>query len=977
MTILVRVLGSPSVERAGVPVALGGSKPRLLIALLVAHVGKVLSADRLCDALWGDEPPPTAASSLQSHVSRLRSKLGPEITIEAHALGYRLLAPIDAIDATRFARAVDIATENADSPSALETLRETLSWWDGPAFGEFATHEYIQAEAVRLDEMRLAATERLIEARLDAGGDEALIGDLGALVVAHPLRERLWRQLMLALYRAGRQTEALRRGAELSAFLRENMGLDPPELVRDLERRILEDDPSLHLVTRPSSQPVDALVDAPTRLIGRDHDLALVSSLMRNARLVTLVGPGGVGKTRIARRIAVLESESGEAVTMVDLAVLRDPASVPAAVATALHVQPRQQGSVEETLEVVLGERRILVVLDNCEHVIEAAAALASRLTSACRAFRIIATSREPLGVPGEAVYSVKPLETGDASDVTDTGLPPAVQLFCERAAAARPGFTATAAELPVIAQLCRRLDGLPLAIELAAVRMRSLPPRTIIERLEKGSGLLDAGPRHPEQRHRNLERLVAWSFDLLPAQEQLLFARLSVFAGTFDLTAVDGVCIDTGDSLFSLVDKSMVQVTDYNEPRYQLLETLRQYGSAALEGSADAKRTADRHLTWFSRLAQQAGDGMSGESERRWSDRIDRDFANLRAAHAHAVASGNVGAALGLVAAVREYGFRRISYEISSWSQIACDMPGASTHESYPVALATVAYGHYVRGDLEGAVASGREAVAAADRLGASTNGLAERALGNTYFYLGQTDEALRWMDRMVEAAETSGSDAQKAHAYYMRSVAETSVGDPDGGGLLAQRSQRAALACMSPTALAQASYALGLALESTDLAASQAYLLASAEHAAAAANRWVEAFARTEVWWLQARIGNVADALKGFEDVIETWYRGGDWANQWLSVRHLFGILQQVGDHEAAAVLHGGLTAAGAAAALPFEPADAARLEAAVEMLRLQLGDEDFSRAFSRGAAMSDHAFVSYVLDHIRARAQVHTEY
>ncbi len=372
-------------------------------------------------------------------------------------------------------------------------------------------------------------------------------------------------------------------------------------------------------------------------------------------------------------------------------------------------------------------------------------------------------------------------------------------------------------------------------------------------------------------------------------------------------------------------------------------------------------------------RLAQEAGAGMFGESERDWSDRVDRDFANLRAAHAHAVATGNVEAALELVAAVREFGFRRISYEITSWSKTACEMKGAPAHGAYPLVLATLAYGHFVRGDLATAIAAGRDAVAAADRLGIDTRGLAERALGNAHFYLGETDEALRWMDRMLEVAESTGSDAQRAHAYYMRSVAETSVGHPERGELLAKQSHRAATTCLSPTALAQASYALGLALESTDIAASRVHLLESAELAAAAANRWVEAFAHTEVWWLQARMGNVVDALKGFENVIETWYRGGDWANQWLSLRHVFGVLQQAGDHEAAAVVHGGLTAAGATAAMPFEPANAVRLEDAVELLRVQLGDEVFTAAVNRGAAMPDHGLVRYVLERIRSHAKV----
>ena len=264
--------------------------------------------------------------------------------------------------------------------------------------------------------------------------------------------------------------------------------------------------------------------------------------------------------------------------------------------------------------------------------------------------------------------------------------------------------------------------------------------------------------------------------------------------------------------------------------------------------------------------------------------------------------------------------------------------------------------------------MAVGHEAMASATRLGVDSDGLAERALGNAYFYRGDHTEALYWIDQMLESTRHSGRPARLAHGLYMRSVAETSVGGAVRGAVLAGEARAAAATCRSPTAIAQAGYALGVALASSEPVAAHDELAAAAEHAAAAGNRWFEAFARTEVFWMEARNSRPRAALRGFQNVIETWYRGGDWANQWLSIRHVMGILQQIGLLEDAAVVHGGLETAGAVSAMPFEPADAAQLDAGIEAVRRQLGDERFAAA-ARGAAMGDHELVEFVLERIRS--------
>ena len=635
-------------------------------------------------------------------------------------------------------------------------------------------------------------------------------------------------------------------------------------------------------------------------------------------------------------------------------------------------MQQRSDGSVEDALTDVLRTSDQLVVLDNCEHVIDAAAALVRRLTAVCPKLGLVATSREPLGVPGEVVDTVSPLHISDDVQVDDLALSPAVQLFCERAAAARSGFTVTTELLASVTRLCRRLDGLPLAIELAAARARSLGPEAIIERLDRRFSLLDAGPRQPEARHRNLHNMVAWSYDLLTAAEQRLFARLSIFAGSFDLAAVESICAaddDPTDVLFALVDRSMVQVVDVDEPRYQLLETLREFGRARLDEAAATADIGVLHLRWFLGLAERASVGMNGPDERAWSERLERDFDNLRAAHSASIRIGDVDAALRLVAALCEFSFRRIRYEVTSWAAVAAAMPDAERHPAHPVAMAIVAYGHFVRGELQTATAVGHAAFDAAARLGVDAGGLAERTLGNAYFYVGHPDEALEWMDRMVIAARATAEPCRLAHALYMRSVAETSVGHAVRGAIMAGEARAAANACQAPTALAQADYAHGLALESTEPVASRARLAAAADAARAAGNRWIETFATTEVLWIDAELGAVESALRGYENVIEAWYRGGDWASQWLSLRRVFGLLQRTGQHDAAAVVYGGIAAAGASAALPLRPEDAASLQASLDQLCDTLGGERFQAARERGATMTDHALVAFVLATIRS--------
>ncbi len=978
----MRILGPVDLQRSGLPVVGLSPRLRVVVALLAGHRGSVVSVDRMCDALWGDDQSEAAVATLQSHLSRVRRLVGGDGEIVAVGGGYRLDITDGEIDADRFEQLVGAARKAGPCSEAADLYRSALACWRGPAFGELAEEVWMRALAVRLDELRLTVTEEWVECRLAIGGDGSLTGDLEGLVASHPLRERFLRQLMVALYRDSRRAEALRRANQFRTLLRDDMGLDPSPAMLAVESQVLADDPVLvggPVVSMPSAWR--AIVDDPTRLVGRDVELARIADAIATAPLVTLVGPGGVGKTRLARRVAAVARGYDDGVAFVELAAVSDPASLPDALATALDVQQRHQLSIEESVLATLAERQQLVVFDNCEHLLDMLVPCVDNLRTRCPRLRVLATSREPLGLPGEVVVVIPPLSV-DAVNIEDpeaVAESPAVELLIERVAATVPGFTITKANAAALGDICRRLDGLPLALELVAARFRSLDPATVLQRLDEPAVVLGTSMRSADPRHRTLRDTIAWSYAHLNSDEQMLFARLSTFAGSFDVESVEAVCgtpqgeSATGayvvDVLAALVDKSMVQLIDRGNTRYQLLETLRQYAREKLVefGSADLIDAA--HLRWFTEVAEQASVGLTGPDEAAWSRRIERDFDNYRVAHSRSVRTADIDAALRLVAGLREFAFRRIRYELITWATTCLTMPAAASHPKYPVAEAIVAYGHYVRGDLELSIAVGLQAVAHEHEGSHDSSGLPERALGNAHFYLGCTDEGLRWMDRMVTSAR-SGSPSRLAHALYMRSVGETSVGRTVQGAILAGEARATARASGSPTAQAQASYALGLALQGSEPLESLRLLRESAQLAGAAGNRWIEAFAQTEVWWLEARTGDVRTALAGSGRVIDTWHRGGDWANLRLSLRRVFGLLVQAGDHYGAAVLHGALNASGAISALPFEPGNADDLDCDVALLRDSLGKDNYDAAVEAGASLAQSALVTFVQERIAAQ-------
>ncbi|WP_433250608.1 BTAD domain-containing putative transcriptional regulator [Streptosporangium sp. CA-135522] len=636
---------------AGQSVPIPGLKVRALLADLLAHEGRVVSTDRLVDDLWGDDLPGNATAALQVRVSQLRRALeqaepGGKNLIVSRAPGYQLQVDPDAVDALRFTRLL-----------GESRLREALELWRGAAFADFADFEFVRPVAARLEEARLGAVEELAEARLAAGEPV----EVSELVGEHPLRERLRAVHMKALYRAGRQSEALAGYGELRERLAEELGLDPSPELAALYERILRQDPAL---SGPERRPSSNLPAAVGELIGREEAVADVRALLETGRLVTLTGSGGVGKTSLALETARrLAGTFADGAWLVELAAYdRHTPSLAEAVLVAMDIRDGADalGSLDR-LSAALSAKDMLLVLDNCEHVVDQAAKLAELLLRAAPGLRILATSREPLAVAGEALWSVPALEVPAGSGLSEVAESDAVRLFVARATASARGFTLEADNAEAVAQLCRRLDGLPLALELAATRVRALGVHELVARLDDRFRVLAGWQRGAPERQQTLMAMIDWSWTLLTDEERIVLRRLAVHADGCTMEAAEAVCAEPGldvlDLLARLVDRSLVTVVDGpSGVRYRLLESVAAYCLRRLDDVGETSRVRQGHVRYFVTLAVQAEPYLRGGEQARWMRRLDAEAANLRTALDAAPADD----ALRLVNALAWYWFLR-----------------------------------------------------------------------------------------------------------------------------------------------------------------------------------------------------------------------------------------------------------------------------------------------------------------------------
>ncbi|GAA4564806.1 BTAD domain-containing putative transcriptional regulator [Planotetraspora kaengkrachanensis] len=664
----------------GRPVPVGGPGLRALLGLLLLGAGRVVTGERLIDGLYGAEPPANATNALQAQVSRLRQQFGDLVV--RHPAGYRLAVDPDDVDALRFERLAAEgrrALSSGDHHAAARLLREALGLWRGPALADVPDAPFAATEAARLEELRLDAAEDLADAALALGEHRDLLPELQQRVTAHPLRERSIGQLMRALYSGGRQAEALAAFEDTRRRLADELGADPSAELSAIHLAVLRSDPSLS----PATAARRSMPAQLTTMVGRAEELRLIDALLDEARLVTLTGPGGTGKTRLAAEAAARRPGG---VCFVELAPLGDGTDVPQTVLAALGLQetgllagsaPGRQAAPPDPLArlvAALSDRPPLLVLDNCEHVVEETARLADRLLAACPSLRVLATSREALGITGERLVPVPPLALPPSGGAGHALSYPAVELFVERARAVRPGFELDASITEDVLRVCRALDGLPLAIELAAARLRSMSATEIATRLgvavgtgaettpEPGDGspadrfaLLSRGSRTAQPRHRTLRAVVEWSWNLLDDTERALARRLTVFVGGATLNGAEQVCGVPGTDgvLASLVEKSLVEVVG---DRYRMLDTIRAFCAERLVEAGEEERLHDAHSAYLLRFAETADVHLRRSEQLDWLRRLDDEHDNLHAAVRRAARSGDTARALRLLSASTGY---------------------------------------------------------------------------------------------------------------------------------------------------------------------------------------------------------------------------------------------------------------------------------------------------------------------------------
>jgi predicted ATPase/DNA-binding SARP family transcriptional activator len=650
-----RILGPVEALVGTGTVPLGPPKQRALLATLLLAQGAVVSRDRLVDGLWGSDPPASAVESLQVYVHKLRRALG-SARIETSGSGYRVSLDDAELDLASFEREVERgrrALAAGDAEVAAGGLRAALALWRGPALADLPRDAPAAAEAERLEELRLAAVELSNEAELACGRHDGLTATLEPLVAEHPYRERFREQQILALYRSGRQHEALEACREARRVLVDELGIEPGPRLQELERSILRQEPGL----APPEQelhPRARLPVPPTPLVGRRLEIAAITALLRDrdARLVTLTGAGGTGKTRVALAVAAeLEPELRDGALFVDLAPVSDSRLVLSSIGEALGLQAGTR-PLEETLVDHLRSKRMLLVLDNLEQLLPAAPAVAD-LLAAAPGLLVLATSRAPLRLGAEQEYPVQPLP------IPDDRLPfeelvrgDALRLFAARAGAVNPGFRLDEEAARDVARVCARLDGLPLAIELAAARAKLLSPAEMLERLPQ---LLGSGPRDAPDRQRTLTATIQWSYDLLTEEERRAFAQFGVFAGGATIEAAERVCEARLDVFAGLVDHSLVQ-QDAAGGRLTMLETVRSSALERLDG-ADADGVRIRHAAWLTELAEEAETAMrTGGDNVSWLDRLQAEHDNIRAALGWTLEAGEIDLALRLASALRVF---------------------------------------------------------------------------------------------------------------------------------------------------------------------------------------------------------------------------------------------------------------------------------------------------------------------------------
>jgi predicted ATPase/DNA-binding SARP family transcriptional activator len=977
------VLGELMVVRAGTPLELTGPMvPRLLAALLIDAPGDV-ERDVLIERLWGHRPPATARTALQVHIGHLRRALepdhrgGPWSVLLTTVNGYALKVDRASIDAEHFESLLRRAQERAeaDPRGALGDVESARALWRGRPWGALADEAWLRGDVARIEELRRRADELWADVQLALGRHELSVDDLARAVEAEPLREHRWEQLMLALYRCGRQVDALRAFQDVRHTLTEELGIEPSPALRALEQAVLVQDPSLDTPSRsPREHPRHNLPAALTSLIGREDDLRVTRKLVEAFRLVTLTGVGGVGKTRLAVQSATdLVPRFADGVWFVELAPISDPGLVPGRLAATLGLRERGGQSVTDMITDYLADRFLLLVVDNCEHVIDAAARLVETLLNAAPHLHVLVTSREPLGLPHEQVLRVPVLEVPAPSDDSDAGRLAgcaAVRLFVERAGAVTARFGLTAENEADVAELCRRLDGIPLALELAAVRIDSMTPAEIVQNLEHRFQLLGVD-RKTAGRHQTLRGTVDWSYQLLERNERTLFSRLSAFAGGWTITAARRVAAGDGldepavlDGLARLVRKSMVVAdSGAKTTRYRMLESLRQYAHERLASSGEEVAVRSRHAEHFTRLVEDLADDVRGPRQDAAYATLLAELDNIRAAFDWHLAAGDGVMALRLVRILRTFWTEHMPSEGVQRALAAVALGGNASAAARAGGLADAAWIGYISGH-QGCARHAEESVAVSQAAGIQPDPEALCTLALVDFFAGCFDRSLARLEEAVVVSRAIDDPYEIASAQTGTCMAHAILGDTDAALAAGDEALAIARDLGYVTQIAGSLAALGFAWGARDLEHGVALL---DESLALKSDTTYSALARVVSGHLRVMLGDHDGALRFLGETLEIYQELGDVFYLPTSLEGTAAALCLRGRATAAARLLGASEEVRRTLTLPGLPIEIALRDSALDMVAASLAKDAWDREQIVGRRWSVEETVAYALSEI----------
>lgn len=953
-----RVLGRIAVlDPTGAALPIGGANPRLLLAMLLANSGRNVPTDQLMDGLWHDALPKDPPAALQNLVWRLRSAIGCPAAIATAPEGYRFTRPRD-LDAVRFSESVSAARRvPSGTTDSLHAWEQALGWWDGLPFAELSGHPFLSGPAAALDRLHAESLLARAQTLLDLGRSGETLAAAEQLGATDPYAEAPVRLRMQALVDQGRQAEALKCFAAFRGLLAEDLGVEPSpglhHLDRGIRRCVVVPPTAPSRIVRPVT-----LALPPDVFVGRESELVTLAQLLGERRLVTVTGPGGVGKTRLAMTVSErVAAQFSAGVWCADLAEVDLDEHVAGAVMGALRISERIGATPLERIVEMLAARDLLLVLDNCEHVLDGASELVRCVLACADDVTVLATSREALGMPGEQRLPLEPLPWGAESDDSS----PAMELFVERARWADPSFRLDPVRSDV-RRLCAAVDGLPLAIELVAARAAAQGPRGVAEELARGEDV--SGGRGRQPRHRSMNSVVEWSAALLGEAEREAFERLSVFVGGFTTDSAAEV-VGAGPAARLAQCSLVVTRAGGASTRHRMLEPVRAVAETMLrrhDRYADARA---RHASHFTAFAVAADVGCRGPQEQRWAAALEEERGNLRAANEWLRDHDAGDHALRMSSALYWHCYFGGAPEIGGWAEACVDRFGDAWSPHLAGACATAAVGAWMRGDLVRSRELAQKGVAVAHEPNEAR--LAHAALGDVECFEGRCAISLHHYQRAAALCAALGDRLGLTMSLAASAIALAYAGRTDEAARLADDLVANVEGDANPSTVACAFYAAGEVRLDADPAAALPLLERSLTAAGEGANRFLTGAVGLSAISVEARSGDPRRALSRYPALLEHWERAGSWNPIWVTMRTLIETLARAGVDEPAAVLLGALRSSPTASAPVGQ--DAVRIEAAAEALRRRLGSARLLALETDGAALGDPEAVAYALSALRA--------